>query len=54
MTQKDKLIAARVAALEVKRVATTLRRDALEFDCKFPIPHAEKLEQITKDLLKIL
>ena len=52
MTQKDKLIKATMMAQQIKNVANSLRNDAREFDCHFPISHANRLEQIANEFLK--
>ena len=53
MTQKEKLMKASLMATRIKSVANSLRREAKEYDCKFPIAHAEVLEQIANDFLKL-
>lgn len=52
MTQKERLGRAVQMAMQVKSVARSLRYDAKEYDCRFPIQHAERLEQIANDFLK--
>jgi len=39
-------------AHQIKSVAASLRQDARDFDCKFPISHAKRLEEIADDFLK--
>jgi len=51
-TQKEKLIKATQMAMQVKSVANSLRQDARDFDCRFPIAHAERLERIADNFLK--
>lgn len=53
MTQKEKLGRAIQMAMQIKSVASSLRYDAKDYDCRFPISHAERLEQIANDFLKI-
>ena len=53
MTQKEKLGHARIMAMQVKSVANSLRQDARDFDCRFPLEHAKRLEQIASDYLKL-
>ena len=52
MTQKEKLGRARMMAMQIKSVARSLRYDARDYDCRFPIAHAETLERIADDFLK--
>ena len=54
MTQKEKLGHAKIMALQIKNVASSLRYDAKDYDCKFPIPYANRLEQVADSFLKIL
>ena len=54
MTQKEKLQKAHMIAVQIKSVANSLRNDAREYDCRFPIQHAEKLERIANDFLNII
>lgn len=53
MTQKEKLGRAIQMAMQIKSVASSLRYDAKDYDCRFPISHAERLEQIANDFLEI-
>ena len=45
MTQKDKL---QFALATMKQVADSLRRDARDFDCTFPLTHATRLDNAIK------
>lgn len=51
MTQKEKIGRAIQMALQIKSVAQSLRYDARDYDCKFPIAHAERLERIADNFL---
>lgn len=53
MTQKEKLGRAIQMAMQIKSVASSLRYDARDYDCKFPIAHANRLEQIADEYLKL-
>jgi hypothetical protein len=53
MTQKERLAKAAMMAIQIKGVAQSLRYDARDFDCKFPIAHAERLEEIANEYLRI-
>ena len=53
MTQKEKIGKAIQMAMQIKSVASSLRYDARDYDCKFPLAHAERLERIADDFLKI-
>ena len=53
MTQKEKLAKARQLAMIMKSVASSLRFDAKDFDCKFPLEHAKRLEQAADEFLKL-
>lgn len=52
MIQKEKLIKATIMAQQIKSVANSLRNDARCYDCRFPLSHANRLEQIANDFLK--
>ena len=52
MTQKEKLGLARQMAMQIKSVASSLRYDAKDYDCQFPLEHAKRLEQIADNFLK--
>ena len=45
MTQKDKL---QFTIATMKQVADSLRRDAKDFDCTFPLTHATILDNAIK------
>ena len=45
MTQKDKL---QFAIATMKQVANSLRRDARDFDCTFPLAQATRLDSAIK------
>lgn len=45
MTQKDKL---QFAIATMKQVAESLRRDARDFDCTFPLAQANRLASAVK------
>jgi hypothetical protein len=53
MTQKEKIGRARQMAMQVLSVASSLRYDARDYDCKFPLEHAERLERIANEYLKM-
>jgi len=53
MTQKEKLNKARQMAMQVKSIASSLRYDAKDYDCQFPLEHAKRLEQIVDEYLKL-
>lgn len=53
MTQREKLGRARIMAMQVQSVAATLRQDARDFDCRFPIAQAKRLEEIANEFLKL-
>ena len=53
MTQKEKLGRARQLAMTVKNVASSLRYDAKDYDCSFPLEHAKRLEQAADEFLKL-
>ena len=53
MTQKEKLGRAIQMAMQIKSVASSLRYDARDYDCKFPIAHANRLEQIADEYIKL-
>ena len=45
MTQKDKL---QFAIATMKQVADSLRRDARDFDCTFPLTQVDRLDNAVK------
>ena len=45
MTQKDKL---QFALITMKQVSDSLRRDAKDFDCTFPLAQATRLDNAIK------
>ena len=53
MTQKEKLREATMMAMQIKSVAASIRFDARDYDCQFPIPHAKRLEEIADRFLKL-
>lgn len=53
MTQKEKLIKATKMAMMVKSIASSLRYDAKDYDVRFPLSHADNLERIANDFLKL-
>lgn len=53
MAQKDKLIKAHMMAVQIKSVASQLRHDARDYDVKFPLGHAQRLEEIADEYLKL-
>ena len=53
MTQKEKLGKATQMAMLMKSVASSLRYDAKDYDCRFPIEHAKRLEQAADEFLKL-
>lgn len=52
MTQK-KLGRANLLALQIKSIASSLRYDAKDYDCSFPLQYANRLEQIADEYLKL-
>ena len=52
MTQREKIGKAIQMAMQIKNVARSLRYDARDYDCKFPIAHAERLERMADEFLK--
>ena len=52
MTQKEKLIQAQRLAMTAMAVARSLRRDAADYDCRFPVAHADTLERAANAFLK--
>ena len=52
MTQKERIGKALIMAHQIKSVAASLRQDARDFDCQFPISHAKRLEEIANDFLR--
>ena len=53
MTQKDKLGRAVQLAMLMKSVASSLRYDAKDYDCRFPLEHAKRLEEAADAYLKL-
>lgn len=53
MTQKEKLMRAAMMAHQIKSVADSLRYDAKDYDVRFPISHADRLESIANEFLKL-
>ena len=53
MTQKEKLIEARILAMTVRNVASSLRSDAKDYDCKFPLEHARRLDEAADRFLRL-
>lgn len=39
--------------MTVKNIAVSLRFDAKDYDCKFPLEHAKRLEQTADEFLKL-
>lgn len=54
MTQKDKIREALMFATKVKSMANSLKRDARDFDVKFPLKTAELMEEEANNLIKKL
>lgn len=52
MTKKEELTQAVKMAVAIKSVAESLRRDARDYDVRFPLQHAERLERMANDFLK--
>ena len=52
MTQKERIGKAIQMAMQVKSVAASLRYDAKDYDCEFPLEHAKRLEQMADEFLK--
>ena len=53
MTQKEKLGRARQFAMMVRNTASSLRYDAKDYDCKFPLEYADKLETAANEFLNL-
>ena len=53
MTQKEKIGKAIQMAFLMKNVASSLRYDAKDYDCRFPLEHAKRLEQAADEFLKL-
>ena len=53
MTQKEKLGRARQLAMLMKSMALSLRFDAKDYDCQFPLKHAGRLKQAADEFLKL-
>ena len=53
MTQKEKLGRARMLAITMKSVASSLRYAAKDYDCQFPLEYAKRLEQAADEYLKL-
>ena len=53
MTQKEKLGRAIQLAMLMKSVASSLRYDAKDYDCRFPLEHAKRLEEAADAYLKL-
>lgn len=53
MTQKEKIQKAFLLATRVKSIARALRLDASDYDVKFPLAHANELDRIADDFLKL-
>lgn len=51
MTQKEQLRQAMRLATTAMSVARSLRRDASDYDCRFPIAHADRLEEAARAFL---
>lgn len=52
-TQSEKLFKAHLLACRMKSVAKSLRDDARCFDVSFPIGHAETLDRLADEYLKM-
>lgn len=39
--------------MTVKSIAASLRFDAKDYDCQFPLEHAKRLEQAADEFLKL-
>lgn len=53
MTLKEKMQKATILAARIKMVASRLRSDARDFDCRFPLEHAKQLEEMADEFLKL-
>lgn len=53
VTQKEKIIRATIMAQRIKSIASSLRQDARDFDCRFPISRASELENIANEFLSL-
>ena len=53
MSQREKIAKAHQMANRVLGVARALRIDAATYDCRFPVEHAERLEHIANEYLKL-
>lgn len=51
-TQKEKIIEAQLLANRIISMAKRLRNEAKDYDVKFPIAYADKLEDIANEFLK--
>jgi len=53
MTQKDKLLQARMMAFKIRSIANSLQFDARDYDVQFPLAYARDLKQMADDFLKL-
>lgn len=54
MKMSEKIMRATLMAQMCKNVAASIRYDAEDFDCRWPIRHADHLENIANEFLKIV
>lgn len=52
-TQKERLMKATMMAHQVKSIASSLRYDAKDYDVKFPLSYADRLEKLANEFLKL-
>lgn len=53
MTQKEKIIKAKMMAMQIKSIANSLRFDAKDYDIHFPLAYADRLISIADEFLKL-
>lgn len=52
MTNKERLLKARLMASRIKGIADRLEYDARDYDVRFPLEYARDLRDMADDLLK--
>ncbi len=52
MTQKEKLKEATMMALEIRSIANNIRYDAKDYDTKWSLAYADRLECLANKFLK--
>ena len=53
MTQKEKIGRAIQMALQIKSIASSLRYDAKDYDVRFPLSYADRLDKLAESYLSI-